>query len=352
MNNINYSSFFTYKDEVSRSISWGHWFVLLNIFLALLIGCTYLYNAPSPSTQLGTAYLFISWLGHFSFLVFVIYILIFFPLTFLCRSTRTYKIVSIVLATVFMVILLIDVKLYQAIKIHLSVPMLGIFFTQEGFSTGLNYNFLYIATPVIAFIEYLFSKFAWRNHYLHKYQRITVFFTTVFILSFLATHIMHIWANAYRYVPITQQKSIFPAYYPMTANTFLKEHGLLAYSGDSEGTQIERPASKTSRKLKYPLNAMKVIPSENPYNVILITIDGLDYGHMTEDYTPNLDVFAKTHDSYIKNYLGDNRDSTANFEMMYGIPAEYMKTAMNEKTPPVIISEMLMQDYKISGFIT
>lgn len=352
MNNINYSSFFTYKDEVSRSISWGHWFVLLNIFLALLIGCTYLYNAPSPSTQLGTAYLFISWLGHFSFLVFVIYILIFFPLTFLCRSTRTYKIVSIVLATIFMVILLIDVKLYQAIKIHLSVPMLGIFFTQEGFSTGLNYNFLYIATPIIAFIEYLFSKFAWRNHYLHKYQRITVFFTTIFILSFLATHIMHIWANAYRYVPITQQKSIFPAYYPMTANTFLKEHGLLAYSGDNEGTQIERPASKTSRKLKYPLNAMKVIPSENPYNVILITIDGLDYGHMTEDYTPNLDVFAKTHDSYIKNYLGDNSDATSNFEMMYGIPAEYMKTAMNEKTPPVIISEMLMQDYKISGFIT
>ncbi len=138
----------------------------------------------------------------------------------------------------------------------------------------------------------------------------------------------------------------------MTANTFLKEHGLLAYSGDNEGTQIERPASKTSRKLKYPLNAMKVIPSENPYNVILITIDGLDYGHMTEDYTPNLDVFAKTHDSYIKNYLGDNSDATSNFEMMYGIPAEYMKTAMNEKTPPVIISEMLMQDYKISGFIT
>lgn len=352
MNSINYSSYFTYKDEVSRSISWGHWFVLLNIFLALLIGCTYLYNAPSPSTVLGTSYLFISWLGHFSFLVFVIYILIFFPITFLCRSTRTYKAVSIVLATVFMTILLVDVKLYQSIKIHLSFSVLEIFFTQEGFSTGLNYNFLYIATPVIAFIEYLFSKFAWRNHYLHKYQKMTVFFTSLFILSFLATHIMHIWANAYRYVPITQQKSIFPAYYPMTANTFLKEHGLLAYSGNNDAAQIERHSSRASQKLKYPLSTLKVIPAEYPYNVVLITVDGLNYEHMTENYTPNLDNFAKTHDSYIKNYLGTESDASAQFEMMYGIPSEYMKTVQAEKYSPVILTEMLMQDYKVAGFIT
>ena len=169
MNSINYSSYFTYKDEVSRSISWGHWFVLLNIFLALLIGCAYLYNAPTPSTGLGATYLIISWLGHFSFLVFIIYILIFFPLTFLCRSTRTYRVLSIILATVFMTVMLIDVKLYQAIKIHLNLSVLQIFFSQEGFSTGLNYNFLYITTPVVGFIEYLFSKLAWRNHYLHRY---------------------------------------------------------------------------------------------------------------------------------------------------------------------------------------
>ncbi|MBQ3776397.1 MAG: DUF3413 domain-containing protein [Ruminobacter sp.] len=352
MNSINYSSYFTYKDEVSRSISWGHWFVLLNIFLALLIGCAYLYNAPTPSTGLGTTYLIISWLGHFSFLVFIIYILIFFPLTFLCRSTRTYRVLSIILATVFMTVMLIDVKLYQAIKIHLNLSVLQIFFSQEGFSTGLNYNFLYIATPVVGFIEYLFSKLAWRNHYLHRYQKITVFLTCIFIVSFLTTHIMHIWANAYKYVPITQQKSIFPAYYPMTANTFLKEHGLLVYSGNSESTQIERVVSQTSEKLKYPLSSIKVTPSENPYNVLLITIDGLNFEHMTSEYMPNLTDFAKQHDSYIKNYLGNDTDISASFEMIYGIPAQYIKTVQAEKYSPVIITEMLQQDYKITGYIT
>lgn len=354
MNSLNYSSYFTYKDKVSRSISWGHWFALLNIFLSLLIGCAYLYNTPSPSTALGTAYLIISWLGHFSFLVFVIYILIFFPMAFLCRSTKVYRIISIILTTALMTLLLVDVKLYQSIKMHLNISVIGLFFEQEGFSTGLNYNFLFIATPMLALIECYFSTIAWKNHYLHRFQKMTVLVTIAFTLAFLSTHIMHIWANAYKYVPITQQKSIFPAYYPMTANTFLKEHGLLtSYDTNSSNNQVERNNIQiSSQKLHYPLNTIRVTPNEEPLNVILILINGISYEHMTNEYMPNLFKYASSHDSYIKNYLGNIEGMATIFEMIYGIPAHYMNTVQSEKYPPIIISEMLQQDYKISSFIT
>ncbi len=351
MNDLNYSNYFTYKDEVSRSISWGHWFVLLNILLALLIGVAYLYNAPAPSTFVGTVYLIISWLGHFSFLVFVIYILIFFPLAFLCRSTVTYRVLAIILATALVLLLLVDVKLYQIIKIHLHFSYVRMFFEQKGFSTGVNFNFLYIAAPLVAAVEVVFSNLAWKNHYLHRFQRATVFLTSVFILSFLFTHIMHIWANAYRYVPITQQKSIFPAYYPMTANTMLREHGFLI-PDRTEGDTVERKNVSSSQILRYPLTPLRVQPSENPRGIILITVNGLTYANMTGGNMPNLDAFASAHDSYIKNYVGNGDRWLNAFEMMYGIPAEYAGTARSEKYLPVILNEMHQQDYKISTFIT
>ena len=83
-----------YRDNVSRLITWGHWFSFFNILLAMLIATRYLGSISWPSTTLGVTYLIISWIGHFSFLSFVTYLLTVFPLSFVlprrshCASSR------------------------------------------------------------------------------------------------------------------------------------------------------------------------------------------------------------------------------------------------------------------------
>lgn len=67
------------RDQVSRLISWGHWFTFFNILLALVISGRYILANPWPETQLGVAYLILSWLGHFSFVGFIAYLLTLFP---------------------------------------------------------------------------------------------------------------------------------------------------------------------------------------------------------------------------------------------------------------------------------
>ena len=352
MDNLKIPSFFTYKDEVSRTISWGHWFLFLNIFLAVAIGLSYLYNTPTPSTGLGIVYLVISWLGHFSCLVTIIYILIFFPLSFI-GNLKIYRVLAVILTVLLFMIMLVDVKLYQAIKIHINLSVLDLFFEQEGFSTGLNFNFLYIAAPVLLAIECLFSSLAWRHIYTRSHQKLSFFVSSVFLISFFSAHIMHIWADAYKYVPITQQKSIFPAYYPMTANTFLKEHGWIVDIHEGSHNEIERKnIDRYQQKIRYPLENLRVTPNEAPLNIVMVLIEGLSKEYLNIEYMPRLVDFAARHDSYENHYLGSNDATLTTFEIFYGLPGQYLPLIRSSETPPVSMTEMLQQDYKFQSFMT
>ncbi|WP_438875177.1 DUF3413 domain-containing protein, partial [Bacillus cereus group sp. Bce032] len=80
-------------------MSWGHWFAFFNIIAAMLIGTRYITQTPWPDTFLGQLYLTVSWVGHFSFLVFALYLLILFPLTFLIPSRRLFRFFSVCFAS-------------------------------------------------------------------------------------------------------------------------------------------------------------------------------------------------------------------------------------------------------------
>ncbi|HDL5098279.1 TPA: DUF3413 domain-containing protein, partial [Mannheimia haemolytica] len=64
-----------YREETSQKITWGHWFALFNIVLALLISSRYAFNADWPNTLVGKLYFFVSLFGHFSFVVFAGFLL-------------------------------------------------------------------------------------------------------------------------------------------------------------------------------------------------------------------------------------------------------------------------------------
>lgn len=339
--------YFTYKDEISRTISWGHWFAFLNIFLCIILGSAYILYSPSVEyTSLGNFYLIVSWLGHFSCLVFILYMLLFFPLSFI-GSLRIFRIYAILMAVVLFSVLLIDIKIYQQIKIHLSFSVLGLFFEQEGFSTGINFNFLYIAIPILVLVECYFSHLAWKHIYIHNYKKTTNVLVAVFMLCFLSTHVLNIWANAYKYPPITQQKTLFPAYYPMTANTFLAEHGWIIEKNDTQ-TQKFKPAH-------YPLEVIDFKPVEKYKNVLLILINGLTFENAftnNKELMPYLNDFAKNNSMFTNHYLGVTSFKDGAFELGYGLPAQYLSSIELSRYTPVILSEMRLQDYKIHAFIS
>lgn len=216
-----------YREKVSAMISWGHWFTLFNILFALLIGSRYLSINDWPSTLAGRLYSMVSWLGHFSFLCFIVYLLVIFPLTFVIGSQRLLRIIYSIIATVGLTLLLIDTAIFEQFKLHLTRWVWQLIIYPEQSNLNRQWQLLFIIAPIIFLIEMLLATWCWKKLRSLQRRHIAKPIVILFVSAFLTTHIAYIWADANFYRPITMQRNNFPLSYPMTARRFLEQHGLL-----------------------------------------------------------------------------------------------------------------------------
>jgi len=87
------------RDKIARLISWGHWFTFFNILLVLAIGTLYIEATEAPGSALGVLYLIMSWLGHFAFLPFIVFIILIFPFCLLIPYTRILRGIATLVAS-------------------------------------------------------------------------------------------------------------------------------------------------------------------------------------------------------------------------------------------------------------
>lgn len=111
----------SYAERVSRLVSWGHWFSFFNVIIAMLIGTRYIAESPWPDSFVGQVYLFSSWVGHFGFLIFALYVLLLFPLTFLIPNYKLFRIVGVLASTAGLTVLLLDTQAYEELNLHLNL---------------------------------------------------------------------------------------------------------------------------------------------------------------------------------------------------------------------------------------
>ena len=220
----------SYREKVSQMISWGHWFALFNIILSLLLGSRYLFIADWPSTFAGRLYAIVSWMGHFSFIVFAIYILILFPLTFVVVSQRLLRVISCALASAGLTLLIFDIAVYQQFQLHLTQLVWDLVINPDEGEMAREWQLIFIGIPIIFLIEMLFATWSWQKLRSLNRQRWGKPLACVFISCFILSHSMSIWADANFYRPITMQRANLPLSYPMTARKFLERHGLIKQS--------------------------------------------------------------------------------------------------------------------------
>ena len=341
--NLSYLAKSSYKEQVSRSIAWGHHFLFLNIILALVSSFAYVYGAPSTSSFISFAYLGITYLGHISFLCFVSYLIIFFPLAFI-GNFRYYRVLSVIIAIVLHAILLFDVKLYLAVKIHLSLTALTLILSGLDFNTGLNYNFLYIAIPIIILIELLNAKLTTRYLYKNKHNLSIKIIVLVFISSFIASHSVHIWADVKAYEQVTMLRPVFPAHYPMTARSFLVSHGYV------ESKDLTDSGLKTA--IVYPLEPIVTEDIKKPLNIVSISVNGLTQRDISTKVTPYL-ASLKGQALYFDNfYLPYTKLQDNIFASTYGLPISYKKAVMTNNINPILLNQMHNYEYTSKIFVS
>lgn len=335
--NFNFSRLLNYKEQVSRSNSWGQHFLFYNVLLTAAIGLSYLYAAPETSSFLSFVYLLLTWLGHTAFLCFVIYVLLFFPLSFI-SNFKIYRAVAVLLATLSDIALLFDAKLFLTVKVHASWSMLRLIFGDLDFKTGLNYNFMYIALPVILSLQVVFSLLATRDLYRAKPTFLSRALMVTSLLCFLGSHGLYIWADAARYEGVTALRSVFPLQYPTTARTFLTNHGWLPKQLSS---MSGAPA------LNYPLSVLEVEPPAHSEQLVVIFVNGLSYGDLSADTTPHLLDLKREALSFESHYLPYQESDENIFAAIYGLPLFYKFMFEQRHIFPVIMEELRRQNYDL-----
>ncbi|MEZ8968327.1 hydrolase [Vibrio breoganii] len=337
----------SYAERVSRLVSWGHWFSFFNVIVAMLIGTRYIAESPWPDTLLGQLYLFSSWVGHFGFLVFGLYVLCLFPITFIVPNFKLFRIVGVLASTVGLTVLLLDTQAYQELNLHLNPIVWELLLSDDKNAINAKWQTLFVLVPIIFFVQLALAEWVWRKQRKLSHKRVGRPIAVVFFVSFIFSHLIYIWADATFYNPITNQRANFPLSYPMTAKTFLERQGW--FDREEYQERVERGEANTE-VLTYPLETLKVNKSKSKnYNLMMIVVEDLRADSMTPETMPALSEFATQNQNFTHHYSSGN-DNSASFGLFYGIPATYSANVRHHETQPLFVEQLQYRNYDMGFF--
>ncbi len=335
----------TYSERVSRLVSWGHWFAFFNIIAAMLIGTRYITQSPWPETLLGQTYLAVSWLGHFAFLIFAIYILVLFPLTFLIPSRKLFRFLSVCFATAGLTLLLLDTQAYQNLHLHLNPIVWDLLFSkEENFAPEWQHFFIFV--PFIFLMQLVLSEWVWRKKRKLAHKHIGKPLALVFSVCFITSHLIYIWADAFFYNPITSQRANFPLSYPMTAKSFMEKHGLL---DKKEYLEKLNNYSGEVKLVQYPIEPLTYESRGQDLNILLIMVNNLRADAITPKSMPALNTYADEHLNYTNHYSASN-DMYGVFGLFYGLPSSYAESIKAQQEVPLFIQGLKNNNYNFGLF--
>ncbi|MCE0525052.1 LPS biosynthesis-modulating metalloenzyme YejM [Escherichia coli] len=337
-----------YREKVSQMVSWGHWFALFNILLSLVIGSRYLFIADWPTTLAGRIYSYVSIIGHFSFLVFATYLLILFPLTFIVGSQRLMRFCPSFWATAGMTLLLIDSEVFTRFHLHLNPIVWQLVINPDENEMARDWQLMFISVPVILLLELVFATWSWQKlRSLTRRRRFARPLAAFLFIAFIASHVVYIWADANFYRPITMQRANLPLSYPMTARRFLEKHGLL--DAQEYQRRLIEQGNPDAVSVQYPLSELRYRDMGTGQNVLLITVDGLNYSRF-EKQMPALAGFAEQNISFTRHMSSGNTTDNGIFGLFYGISPSYMDGILSTRTPAALITALNQQGYQLGLF--
>ncbi|MGF1708861.1 DUF3413 domain-containing protein [Enterovibrio baiacu] len=340
----------TYRDKVSQLISWGHWFSFFNIIAAMLLGTRYIAQSGWPETLLGQTYQLLTWIGHFGFLVFAVYILIIFPASFIIPSQRLMRLFAVLVATAGLTTLLLDIYAYQTLHLHLNPLVWELLLSGEKTDMNAHWQYLFVVVPAIFLLEIAMSEWVWRKLRKLSRKRVGVPIATVFSLCFIGSHLIHIWADAFLYSPVTAQRSNFPISYPMTAKTFMEKYGLL----DRKEYQARRDelGQQDSEVIRYPLDNVSFASNASSYNqnLLVVMVESLRADMLDPVVMPRLNEFAGNNTKFEHHFSTSNDAMAGIFGLFYGLPGSYAQSARTEGLSPLLIDTLEDKKYAFGLF--
>ncbi|MCV2885241.1 DUF3413 domain-containing protein [Aestuariibacter sp. AA17] len=315
---------------VTKLVNWGHWFALLNIVLAIVIASIYVFSSPVPGTVVGSLYLFTNWFSHMGFLTFMAFVIVILPLCYLVPNANVVKGLSSVVAASGLALLAFDALLFNKYGLHLNLSSAELIRSETktvvAQLTWSRWLFLALLFMVWLSFQLIVANAIWKRIERLQKFKLGLPISSFFVLCFVSSHAMHVWADANLYQPVVKQDDMFPLSYPATAKTLMSRYGLLDIQNYRQRKALQ--VDYGSKQLQYPTEPVYCGINTASQSIVVI-VDG---------ELPNDEGFRQQLASFNK-YSG-HYTFGANYQSMvtttlFGLPELYQPSLSN-KTPLVL----------------
>ena len=329
-------------------IKWELIFVLTNILLVILLSQRYTGTMDSPTGIFNWFYYINLTIGHFSFLLLLVFTFIFLPVSILIPSKKIIFSFNIITMSLIIALITIDTFVFDQYRFHISPFFIQMMIDAGdqviGFSS-LMWMILIFGIALIILTEAYIAKIIWSNRSFLYIKLKPKLLVTTLIVMYLISHVIHIVADANYDQSITRLTQNYPLLNPATAKRFMIKHGWAQSRHDELSTKLTDKGS-----LSYPLSKIKHTENNDLPNILLIVIDSWRFDAMTADITPNIYRLSQTAIQYSNHYSGANDTRTGIFSLFYGLPGNYWHAFESNEVGPVLIDSVLEKGYETGIF--
>lgn len=324
-------------------------FALINLVAVWLIALRYTPFLTVPHDPLGIAYLIVTWVGHFGLLVLLAWLAL--AVLGLVLPRRVLWLPAALLASAGLALMLVDTVVFAQYRFHINHFMVSLFLNDKNgeiFSfTGSTWLIVAGVVTVLLLVE---SWLAWRLLRADRVRRLPLWRSVgVLFVALLASHAIHIVADARYQRGVTQQVNIFPLLFPATAKSFMKSHGWL----DPRAMRAARAdiVHDAPDDIDWPTSPLRCEPGASPPNVMVILVDTWRHDEFGPQITPQtLRELNGEGRRYLNHFSGGNSTRTGVMSLFYGLTGNYYHRLENSQTPSLLIEQLQAQDYRLGIF--
>jgi membrane-anchored protein YejM (alkaline phosphatase superfamily) len=325
-----------------RILRWAGSFAVANAVLLMVVGLRYLwyYSALTPSTA--WLYAIVAYVGHLSVLACIPLLLLLFPVMMLIPQPRVILPIGVVLASAGFSFLLLDSLVFAENRYHLSLLTLTMLAPQTW--AFLGFYFLLGAA-----IETMLAVWLWSRPARPSSRRIGWYLALGVGGCVVASHLVHAWAEARYYVPVTAFTRYLPLYYPLGDEGQVRL-GLVNRTRAREEGVIAALAQPADRVLNYPQAPLRCAARPPMLNVLLVVIDAMRADALTPEVAPRLSELTRGAIRFDRHYSGGNSSRAGMFSLFYGLPATYWDAFAGITRPPVLMDMFRQHGYQLGLF--
>lgn len=325
-----------------RLLRWGSWFAVLNAALLAVLSLRYLWYYAALKPSLAWIYAIAAFLGQMTALGYIPFLLL-VPVILLVPRPRVIVPLGVVMAGAVFGFLALDSLVFAENRYHVDVLTFLLL-------APLTWAFLALYFLVGLTIEAMLALWVWKRSAAPPRRRIGRLLALGLAICFVASHLVHAWAHAHGYVPVTSFTRYLPLFFPLNDSRRLARLGLVDEARAREHHLVNALGRPPEGDLNYPLARLRCEPPRPMLNVLLIVADAMRADAVVPDRAPHLARFAEGATRFDAHYSGGNASRAGMFSLFYGLPATYWDAFADLGRPPVLMDLFRQYDYQLGLF--